>query len=106
MADILRNDVIPPFLTKTYDMVDNPATDAIISWSNGNNSFVVWNPVEFLSGAPSQIIQAQQFFQLCAATQYLCGWLSSSQSTSSTLCMPAILEIVSTKQSEVKLMGH
>jgi hypothetical protein len=58
------------------------------------------------SGAPSQIIQAQQFLQLCAATQYLCGWLSSSQSTSSTLCMPAILEIMSTKRSEVKLMGH
>ncbi|XP_021300342.1 heat stress transcription factor A-1d-like [Herrania umbratica] len=37
----------PPFLSKTYDMVDDPATDAIVSWSPTNNSFVVWNPPEF-----------------------------------------------------------
>ncbi|XP_022735958.1 heat shock factor protein HSF8-like [Durio zibethinus] len=37
----------PPFLSKTYDMVDDPATDAIVSWSTTNNSFVVWNPPEF-----------------------------------------------------------
>lgn len=37
----------PPFLTKTYDMVDDPATDSIVSWSPGNNSFIVWNPPEF-----------------------------------------------------------
>ena len=37
----------PPFLSKTYDMVDDPATDAIVSWSATNNSFVVWNPPEF-----------------------------------------------------------
>ncbi|XP_074566934.1 heat stress transcription factor A-1-like [Curcuma longa] len=37
----------PPFLSKTYDMVDEPATDAIVSWGPGNNSFVVWNPPEF-----------------------------------------------------------
>ncbi|XP_031483478.1 heat stress transcription factor A-1-like [Nymphaea colorata] len=37
----------PPFLSKTYDMVDDPSTDAVVSWSQGNNSFVVWNPPEF-----------------------------------------------------------
>ncbi|XP_054790475.1 heat shock factor protein HSF8-like [Prosopis cineraria] len=37
----------PPFLSKTYDMVDDPASDAIVSWSPTNNSFVVWNPPEF-----------------------------------------------------------
>ncbi|XP_010909933.1 heat stress transcription factor A-1 [Elaeis guineensis] len=37
----------PPFLSKTYDMVDDPATDAIVSWGAGNNSFVVWNTPEF-----------------------------------------------------------
>ncbi|KAJ8754427.1 hypothetical protein K2173_002878 [Erythroxylum novogranatense] len=39
--------VPPPFLSKTYDMVDDPATDPIVSWSPTNNSFVVWNPPEF-----------------------------------------------------------
>lgn len=37
----------PPFLSKTYDMVDDPATNSIVSWSPTNNSFVVWNPPEF-----------------------------------------------------------
>eukprot|EP00249_Psilotum_nudum_P020378 c27676_g1_i2 orf=440-1822(+) len=37
----------PPFLNKTYDMVDDPSTDAIVSWSSNDTSFVVWNPPEF-----------------------------------------------------------
>lgn len=39
---------LPPFLAKTYEMVDDPSTDSVVSWSrNNNNSFVVWNPLEF-----------------------------------------------------------
>ncbi|OAY78737.1 heat stress transcription factor A-4b [Ananas comosus] len=37
----------PPFLTKTYDMVDDPSTDSIVSWGLNNTSFVVWNPRGF-----------------------------------------------------------
>lgn len=37
----------PPFLTKTYEMVDDPSTNSIVSWSPSNTSFVVWNPPEF-----------------------------------------------------------
>ncbi|XP_071735782.1 heat stress transcription factor A-4c-like [Rutidosis leptorrhynchoides] len=37
----------PPFLTKTYEMVDDPLTDHIVSWSHTGSSFVVWNPPEF-----------------------------------------------------------
>lgn len=33
----------PPFLTKTYDIVDDPSTDPIVSWSSTNNSFIVWD---------------------------------------------------------------
>ncbi|KAL9272022.1 Heat stress transcription factor A-1-like protein [Drosera capensis] len=36
-----------PFLSKTYDMVNDPSTDSIVSWTPTNNSFVVWNPPEF-----------------------------------------------------------
>ncbi|KAK6941365.1 Heat shock factor (HSF)-type, DNA-binding [Dillenia turbinata] len=33
-----------PFLTKTYEMVEDPETDPIVSWSNTHsNSFVVWD---------------------------------------------------------------
>ncbi|KAF2613362.1 hypothetical protein F2Q70_00009543 [Brassica cretica] len=28
-------------------MVDDPLTDEVVSWSSGNNSFVVWNVPEF-----------------------------------------------------------
>ncbi|KAK4351093.1 hypothetical protein RND71_030406 [Anisodus tanguticus] len=37
----------PPFLSKTYDMVDDQSTDSVVSWSKINNSFVVWNVPEF-----------------------------------------------------------
>ncbi|KAF2284308.1 hypothetical protein GH714_020377 [Hevea brasiliensis] len=37
----------PPFLTKTYDIVEDMATNHIVSWSRGNNSFVVWDPQTF-----------------------------------------------------------
>ena len=46
-APIPNANAPPPFLSKTYDMVDDPATDPIVSWSPTNNSFVVWNPPEF-----------------------------------------------------------
>lgn len=46
-APIPNTNAPPPFLCKTYDMVDDPATDSIVSWSPTNNSFVVWNPPEF-----------------------------------------------------------
>ncbi|KAJ7297561.1 hypothetical protein O6H91_16G055700 [Diphasiastrum complanatum] len=36
----------PPFLTKTYDMIDDPNTDDIVSWSSRSNSFIVWSPPE------------------------------------------------------------
>lgn len=36
-----------PFLTKTYEMIEDPVTDSIVSWSHTGRSFVVWNPPEF-----------------------------------------------------------
>lgn len=38
---------LPPFIAKTYEMVDDPLTDTIVSWSHNNRSFIVWNPPEF-----------------------------------------------------------
>ncbi|KAF5930432.1 hypothetical protein HYC85_031305 [Camellia sinensis] len=38
-----------PFLTKTFDMVDDPISDHVVSWSRGGHSFVVWDPYAFSS---------------------------------------------------------
>lgn len=37
----------PPFLTKTYDAVEDPTTSHIVSWSRGGASFVIWDPNAF-----------------------------------------------------------
>ncbi|KAK9053915.1 hypothetical protein SSX86_024990 [Deinandra increscens subsp. villosa] len=36
-----------PFLTKAYQLVDDPATDHIVSWGEDDATFVVWRPPEF-----------------------------------------------------------
>ncbi|XP_010481538.1 PREDICTED: heat stress transcription factor A-4c-like [Camelina sativa] len=38
---------LPPFLTKTYEMVDDDSSDSVVSWSENNKSFIVKNPAEF-----------------------------------------------------------
>lgn len=36
-----------PFVTKTFEMVDDPNTNHIVSWNRGGTSFVVWDPHSF-----------------------------------------------------------
>ncbi|KAL2502651.1 Heat stress transcription factor A-3 [Forsythia ovata] len=45
--ECLHGTPIPPFLSKTYDLVDDASFDSIISWGANGDSFVVWDPVEF-----------------------------------------------------------
>ncbi|KAK9064299.1 hypothetical protein SSX86_015679 [Deinandra increscens subsp. villosa] len=48
MSDAQSNaNGLPPFIAKTYEMVNDPLTDHIVSWSHNNRSFIVWNPPEF-----------------------------------------------------------
>ncbi|GMI92690.1 hypothetical protein HRI_002938200 [Hibiscus trionum] len=37
----------PPFLRKTYEIVEDPETDPIVSWSINRNSFIVWDSHKF-----------------------------------------------------------
>ncbi|KAK3151703.1 hypothetical protein QOZ80_3AG0249420 [Eleusine coracana subsp. coracana] len=39
--------VLAPFLTKTYQLVDDPRTDHVVSWGEDGATFVVWRPPEF-----------------------------------------------------------
>ncbi|XAR69702.1 hypothetical protein NMG60_11001402 [Bertholletia excelsa] len=43
----LQSPTVPPFLSKTFDLVDDPALDNIVSWGSTGESFVVWDPLEF-----------------------------------------------------------
>lgn len=36
-----------PFLTKTYQLVDDPSVDDLISWNGDGSTFIVWRPAEF-----------------------------------------------------------
>jgi hypothetical protein len=42
-----QRSVPTPFLTKTYQLVDDPAVDDVISWNDDGSAFVVWRPAEF-----------------------------------------------------------
>lgn len=46
VADAARS-LPTPFLTKTYQLVDDGAIDDIISWNEDGSTFVVWNPSGF-----------------------------------------------------------
>lgn len=45
--ECLQGQLVPPFLWKTFDLVEDPALDSIVSWGSTGQSFVVWDPVEF-----------------------------------------------------------
>lgn len=51
----------PPFLTKTYDMVQDPATDTVVSWSPAKNSFIVWDPYKFSTCLLSKCFKHSNF---------------------------------------------
>ncbi|KAJ7960523.1 Heat stress transcription factor B-4 [Quillaja saponaria] len=42
-----QKSVPAPFLTKTYQLVDDPRTDHIVSWGEDETTFAVWRPPEF-----------------------------------------------------------
>ncbi|KAM0866062.1 hypothetical protein ACQ4PT_042859 [Festuca glaucescens] len=44
---LLQGPQLPPFLSKTYDLVSEPHLDGVISWGRAGNSFVVWDPSTF-----------------------------------------------------------
>ncbi|GER30883.1 heat stress transcription factor [Striga asiatica] len=42
-----QRSVPAPFLTKTYNLVDDRESDDVVSWNDGGTAFVVWKTAEF-----------------------------------------------------------
>ncbi|KAH6773932.1 hypothetical protein C2S52_003145 [Perilla frutescens var. hirtella] len=40
---------LPPFLVKCYEMVNDESTNELISWSESNDSFIIWDESKFSS---------------------------------------------------------
>ncbi|KAJ1688021.1 hypothetical protein LUZ63_019411 [Rhynchospora breviuscula] len=52
---------LPPFLTKTYEMVDDSSTNHIVSWSSSNSSFIVWDPQKLATELLSKFFKHKNF---------------------------------------------
>ncbi|KAK3220766.1 hypothetical protein Dsin_014736 [Dipteronia sinensis] len=50
-----------PFLTKTYQLVDDQAIDDVISWNDDGSTFVVWNPTVFARDLLPQYFKHNNF---------------------------------------------
>lgn len=44
---VMKKSSPSPFLLKTYMLVEDPATDDLVSWNSDGSAFVVWQPAEF-----------------------------------------------------------
>ncbi|XP_022890580.1 heat stress transcription factor A-7a-like isoform X1 [Olea europaea var. sylvestris] len=51
----------PPFLTKTFEMVEDLTIDNIVSWNRGGHSFVVWDPHSFSTTVLSRYFKHNNF---------------------------------------------
>ncbi|XP_019255244.1 PREDICTED: heat stress transcription factor B-4b-like [Nicotiana attenuata] len=47
VQDCQRTIMAAPFLTKTYQLVDDQSSNHIVSWGENDTTFVVWKPLEF-----------------------------------------------------------
>ena len=69
----------PPFLTKTFEAVDDPTTNHIVSWSTSGASFVVWDPHAFSRGLLPRYFKHNNFSSFVRQLNTYVSVLSSLQ---------------------------
>jgi len=75
-----------PFLTKTYHLVDDPATDDIVSWGEDETTFVVWRPPEFARDLLPNYFKHNNFSSFVRQLNtYVSDWGSTQLRASSKL---------------------
>lgn len=57
----LQKSVPTPFLTKTYQLVEDPSFDDLISWNEDGTTFIVWRPAEFARDLLSKYFKHNNF---------------------------------------------
>ncbi len=56
-----------PFVVKTYQLVSDPSTNHLVSWSADKDSFIVWTPVDFAADVLPQYFKHNNF---CSFIRY------------------------------------
>ena len=77
-----------PFLTKTYQLVDDPLTDHVVSWGDDETTFVVWRPPEFARELLPNYFKHNNFSSF---VRQLNTYVSISLSLSLSLSIKAVL---------------
>ena len=82
-----QRSVPAPFLTKTYQLVDDPITDDVISWNEDGSTFVVWKTADFAKDLLPNYFKHNNFSSFVRQLNTYVSFLLHSLFSSSQFCL-------------------